>query len=154
MKKILCLFSFILTVFVAQAQGRTMYGQNRQPMRDRSGMETPPPPQRPMTKEQRERLEFFRIQFISKKLDLTVAEAEKFWPAYNEQKEASQRLMQEKKEDEIEFQEGMLVIRKKFKKDLMPILKSEERVNLALKVDRELLNKMRNEMMRRKRPME
>jgi len=26
-------------------------------------------------------------------------------------------------------------------------------VNLALKVDRELLNKMRNEMMRRKRPM-
>jgi hypothetical protein len=47
----------------------------------------------------------------------------------------------------------MLTIRKKFKKDLMPILKTEERVNLALKVDRELLNKMRNEMMRRKRPM-
>ena len=62
-------------------------------------------------------------------------------------------LMQTKKEDEIEFQEAMLVIRKKFKKDLMPILKTEERVNLALKVDRELLNKMRNEMMRRKRPM-
>lgn len=61
--------------------------------------------------------------------------------------------METKKEDEIAFQEAMLVIRKKFKKDLMPILKTEERVNLALKVDRELLNKMRNEMMRRKRPM-
>jgi len=61
--------------------------------------------------------------------------------------------MQTAKEDEIAFQEAMLVIRKKFKKDLMPILKTEERVNLALKVDRELLNKMRNEMMRRKRPM-
>jgi hypothetical protein len=36
---------------------------------------------------------------------------------------------------------------------LMPILKTEERVNLALKVDRDLLNRMRNEMMRRKRPM-
>ena len=72
---------------------------------------------------------------------------------YNEQKEASRNLMETKKEDEIEFQEAMLVIRKKFKKDLMPILKTEERVNLALKVDRELLNKMRNEMMRRKRPM-
>ena len=152
MKKILCLFSFIVTVFVAQAQGRPMNGQNRPPMRDRQGMEMPPPP-RPMTKEQRERLEFFRIQFITKKLDLTPAEAEKFWPVYNEQKEASHNLMQTKKEDEIEFQEAMLVIRKKFKKDLMPILKTEERVNLALKVDRELLNKMRNEMMRRKRPM-
>ena len=154
MKKILCLFSFIVTVFVAQAQGRTMYGQNRPPMRERPGMEMPPPPPpRPMTKEQRERLESFRIQFTTKKLDLTPAEAEKFWPVYNEQKEASRNLMQAKKEDEIEFQEAMLVIRQKFKKDLMPILKTEERVNLALKVDRELLNKMRNEMMRRKRPM-
>ena len=152
MKKILCLFSFIVTVFIAQAQGRTMYGQKRPPMREGQGMEMPPPP-RPMTKEQRERLESFRIQFITKKLDLTPAEAEKFWPVYNEQKEASHNLMQAKKEDEIEFQEAMLVIRKKFKKDLMPILKTEERVNLALKVDRELLNKMRNEMMRRKRPM-
>ncbi len=152
MKKMACLFSFIVTVFVAQAQGKTMYGQNRPPMRERPGMEMPSPP-RPMTKEQRARLESFRIQFITKKLDLSPAEAEKFWPVYNEQKEASRNLMQAKKEDEIAFQEAMLVIRKKFKKDLMPILKTEERVNLALKVDRELLNKMRNEMMRRKRPM-
>jgi hypothetical protein len=154
MKKILCLFSFIVTVFVAQAQGRTMYGQNRPPMRDRQGMEMPPPPPpRPMTKQQREKLELFKIQFITKKLDLTPTEAEKFWPLYNEQKDASRNLIQTAKEDEIAFQEAMLVIRKKFKKDLMPVLKTEERVNLALKVDRELLNKMRNEMRRRKRPM-
>jgi uncharacterized protein (DUF4415 family) len=106
-----------------------------------------------MTKEQRERLELFSIQFITRKLDLTPAEAEKFWPLYNEQKAASRNLMQTAKQDEIAFQEAMLVIRKKFKKDLMPVLKSEERVNLALKVDRDLLNKMRNEMMRRKRQM-
>ena len=153
MKKILSLFSFVVSVLIAQAQELPMKGQNRPPMRDRQGMEMPPPPPRPMTKQQRERLESFRIQFITKKLDLTPAEAEKFWPVYNEQKEASRNLMQTKKEDEIAFQESMLVIRKKFKKDLMPILKTEERVNLALKVDRELLNKMRNEMMRRKRPM-
>jgi hypothetical protein len=150
MKKILCLFSFIVSVFIVQAQEQPMKGQNRPPMRNRQGMEMPP---RPMTKQQRERLESFRIQFITKKLDLTPAEAEKFWPVYNEQKEASRNLMETKKEDEIAFQEAMLVIRKKFKKDLMPILKTEERVNLALKVDRELLNKMRNEMMHRKRPM-
>ena len=141
MKKIFCLLSFIMTFFVAQAQDRPMNRQNMQP------------PPRPMNKVQRERLESFRIQFITKKLDLTPAEAEKFWPLYNEQKEASRNLMQTAKEDEIAFQEAMLVIRKKFKKDLMPILKTEERVNLALKVDRDLLNRMRNEMMRRKRPM-
>lgn len=141
MKKIFCLLSFIMTFFIAQAQERPMNRQNMQP------------PPRPMNKVERERLESYRIQFITKKLDLTPAEAEKFWPLYNEQKEASRNLMQTAKEDEIAFQEAMLVIRKKFKKDLMPILKTEERVNLALKVDRELLNKMRNEMMRRKRPM-
>ena len=150
MKKIVCLFSFIVTVFVAQAQEQPINGQNRPAMRNRQGMEMPP---RPMTKEQRERLELFSIQFITKKLDLTPAEAEKFWPLYNEQKTASRNLMQTAKEDEIAFQEAMLLIRKKFKKDLMPILKTDERVNLALKVDRELLNRMRNEMMRRKRPM-
>jgi hypothetical protein len=152
MKKILFLFSFIVTVFVAQAQEQPMNGQSRPAMRNRQGMDRQLP-QRQMTKEQRERLELFSIQFITKKLDLTPAEAEKFWPLYNEQKTASRNLMQTAKEDEIAFQEAMLVIRKKFKKDLMPILKSEERVNLALKVDRDLLNRMRNEMMRRKRPM-
>lgn len=152
MKKILYLFTFIMSVFFVQAQP-PMRPQHRPPMHKEQGMEMPPP-QRPLTKEQRAQLESFRIQFITKKLDLTPAEAEKFWPVYNEQKEASRRLMQEKKDDEIEFQEAILNVRKKFKKDLMPILKTEDRVNLALKVDRELLNKMRNEMMRRKRPME
>ena len=142
MKKVLCLFIFTLSVFVVQAQEQPMNGRNMQP-----------PPPRAMNKEQRERLELFSIQFITKKLNLTPAEAEKFWPVYNEQKAASRNLMQTAKEDEIAFQEAMLVIRKKFKKDLMPILKTEERVNLALKVDRDLLNRMRNEMMRRKRPM-
>ena len=152
MKKILYLFTFIMSVLFVQAQP-PMRPQHRPPMHKEHGMEIPPP-QRPLTKEQRAQLESFRIQFITKKLDLTPAEAEKFWPVYNEQKEASRRLMQEKKDDEIEFQEAILNVRKKFKKDLMPILKTEDRVNLALKVDRELLNKMRNEMMRRKRPME
>jgi hypothetical protein len=152
MKKILYLFGFIVTVFVAQAQEQPMNSQSRPAIRNRQGMDRQLP-QRQMTKEQRERLELFSIQFITKKLDLTPAEAEKFWPLYNEQKTASRNLMQTAKEDEIAFQEAMLVIRKKFKKDLMPILKSEERVNLALKVDRDLLNRMRNEMMRRKRPM-
>jgi hypothetical protein len=152
MKKILCLFGFIVTVFVAQAQEQPMNSQSRPAIRNRQGMDRQLP-QRQMTKEQRERLELFSIQFITKKLNLTPAEAEKFWPVYNEQKAASRNLMQTAKEDEIAFQEAMLVIRKKFKKDLMPILKTEERVNLALKVDRDLLNRMRNEMMRRKRPM-
>ena len=38
---------------------------------------------------------------------------------------------------------------KKLKIELKPILKSDERVNLALKIDREFLKALRGEMMRR-----
>lgn len=147
MKQLLILFGFILSVVFTQAQQRPMHGQGKM-------MPPPPPPTQRLSKEHKAQLESFRIHFITKKLDLSPAEAEKFWPVYNEQRAASHKLMQEKKEDEIAFQEAILSIRKKFKKDLMPILKTEERVNLALKVDRELLHNMRNEMMRRKRPMQ
>lgn len=145
MKQLLSLFAFMLTMLFANAQQR--------PMHRKGAMPPPPlPMEQRMSKEKRAQLESFKIQFISKKLTLTPEEAEKFWPIYNEQKDAIHKLMQERKEDEIALQEAMLVIRKKYKKDLTPVLKSEDRVNLALKVDRELLNKMRNEMMRRKRP--
>lgn len=144
MKKLLVLFGFMLSVLFAAAQQRPMHRPGKMP---------PPPPMERMSKAQRAQMESFKIQFITKKLNLTPEEAEKFWPVYNEQKEASKKLMQAEKDDEIAFHESMLAIRKKYKKDLTPILKSEDRMNQALKVDRELLNKMRNEMLRRKRPM-
>ncbi len=143
MKKLLVLFGCMLSILFAAAQQRPMHRPGKMP----------PPPMERISKAQRAQMESFKIQFITKKLNLTPEEAEKFWPVYNEQKEASKKLMQAEKDDEIAFHESMLVIRKKYKKDLMPILKSEDRVNQALKVDRELLNKMRNEMLRRKRPM-
>ena len=145
MKQLLFLFAFMLTMLLANAQQRQMHRKGAMPP-------PPPPMEERMSKEKRAQLESFKIQFITKKLNLTPEEAEKFWPIYNEQKDATRKLMQERKEDEIALQEAMLVIRKKYKKDLTPVLKSEDRINLALKVDRELLNKMRNEMMRRKRP--
>jgi hypothetical protein len=145
MKQLLSLFAFMLTMLFANAQQR--------PMHRKGAMPPPPPPmEQRMSKEKRAQLESFKIQFITRKLNLTPEEAEKFWPIYNEQKDATRKLMQERKEDEIALQEAILVIRKKYKKDLTPVLKSEDRINLALKVDRELLNKMRNEMMRRKKP--
>lgn len=145
MKKLLVLFGCMLSILFAAAQQRPMHRPGKMP----------PPPMERISKAQRAQMESFKIQFITKKLNLTPEEAEKFWPVYNEQKEASKKLMGAEKDDEIAFHESMLAIRKKYKKDLMPILKSEDRVNQALKVDRELLNKMRNEMMRRKRaPMQ
>lgn len=101
-------------------------------------------------KDRKERIEVFKIQFITEKLELTPNEAESFWPVYEEYNKAVKEITKTKSEDEILFQEALLVARKKYKIDLKPILKSDERVNEALKIEREFLNKIRFEMNKRR----
>ncbi len=101
-------------------------------------------------RERKERIELFKIQFITEKLALTTPEAEAFWPVYEEHKKIVKDIVKTKSEDEILFQEAMLNARKKYKTDLKPVLKSDERVNDALKIERDFLNKIRFEMNKRR----
>jgi len=103
-----------------------------------------------MRPEQRERIEMFKIQFITKNLKLSSNEAEGFWPVYEAHKKAIQEIIKTKMNDEILMQEAMLNARKKFKADLLPVLKTEERVNNALRIERDFLYKMRHEVSRRR----
>ena len=95
-------------------------------------------------------IEMFKTKFITDQLALTSQEAEAFWPVYNEYKNGMRTIYKEKKENEIELQEAMLTVRKKLAYALKPILKSDIRINDALKVDKEFLKKARNEMTRRR----
>jgi len=101
-------------------------------------------------KEHKERIELFKIQFITEKLALTTSEAEAFWPVYEAHKNVMKDILKSKSEDEILFQESILNARKKYKNDLKPVLKSDERINDALKIEREFLNKVRGEMNKRR----
>lgn len=101
-------------------------------------------------RENKERIELFKIQFITEKLALTTSEAEAFWPVYEAHKNAMKDIIKSKSEDEILFQESVLNARKKYKADLKPVLKSDDRVNEALKIEREFLNKVRGEMNKRR----
>ena len=103
-----------------------------------------------MRPEQREKIEMFKIQFITKNLELTKNEAEGFWPVYEAHKKEMQEIIKTKMNDEILLQEAMLNARKKYKADLLPVLKTEERVNNALKVERDFLYKMRHEVSKRR----
>ena len=103
-----------------------------------------------MRPEQRERIEMFKIQFITKNLKLSSNEAEGFWPVYEAHKRAIQEIIKTKMNDEILMQEAMLNARKKYKADLLPVLKTEERVNNALRIERDFLYKMRHEVSRRR----
>lgn len=145
MKHILYTFTLVLFLITTNAQrpqerspranGQTRQGDNRQ------GLERKP---------NRANIEMFKTKFITDQLALTPQEAEAFWPVYNEYKNSMRAVFKEKKENEIEMQEGILAVRKKFAAALKPILKTDVRINDALKVDKEFLKKARNEMMRRR----
>lgn len=151
MKKII--YFLLLSIFIHAAS-------MAQPNTDRR--QGPPPPPREddrghgprrgdkMRPEQREKIEMFKIQFITKNLELTKNEAEGFWPVHEAHKKAMQEIIKTKMNDEILLQEAMLASRKKYKADLLPVLKTEERVNKALRVERDFLYKMRKEVNRRR----
>ncbi len=103
-----------------------------------------------MRPEQREKIEMFKIQFITKNLELTTTEAEGFWPVHEAHKKLMQEIIKTKMNDEILMQEAMLNARKKYKADLLPVLKTEERVNKALRIERDFLYKMRHEVSKRR----
>ena len=155
MKKII--YTLILGILVhatvlAQPNDRRQGPPPPPPREDQRRDERGPGPKRGdrMRPEQREKIEMFKIQFITKNLELTKNEAEGFWPVYEAHKKEMQEIIKTKMNDEILLQEAMLNARKKYKADLLPVLKTEERVNNALKVERDFLYKMRKEVSKRR----
>ena len=146
MKKIVFIALTICISLNSFAQNRAFGRPGRPPMRDLGRPHDMPP----IDEARRAKIEMFKVQFITEKLNLTKSEAEVFWPVYNEAKKNIDELVKSKMNDEIQFEENILAIKKKLRNDLKPILKSDERVNQALKIEREFLKTLRGEMMRRK----
>lgn len=67
-----------------------------------------------------ERMRSLEIGYLTKELKLTPEEAEKFWPVYNKYKQELKSLSST--DDELERQQEVLNIRKKYKKDFTEIL--------------------------------
>lgn len=146
MKKIVLITLTILISIVGIAQHRELGRPGRPPMRDLGRPRDTPP----IDEARRAKIELFKVQFITERLNLTKSEAEAFWPVYNDAKNNIDELVKTKMKDEIQFEENILAIKKKLRNELKPILKSDDRVNEALRIEREFLKVLRSEMIRRK----
>jgi len=97
------------------------------------------------------RLEALKIAYITKKMDLSPEEAQKFWPIYNqyaaELKEARQQAARDN-ETEIVLDENQLKIRKKYNTQFNQVL-SAEKVNTFFKSEKEFGVFVQKEMERR-----
>jgi len=80
--------------------------------------------------ERYEQIEAIKVAFITKKLDLTTEEAQKFWPVYNNYQKELMELMKKRREDrqktdiapndkinaDLAYETKMLDLKKKYKK--------------------------------------
>lgn len=97
------------------------------------------------------RLEAYKIAFLTKKLNLTTAEAQKFWPMYNKYEAELRTARREGRasKKEIETEEKILNIRKKYNGEFEKAL-PKEKVNELFKSEREFGNIIQREMMERR----
>lgn len=97
------------------------------------------------------RLEALKIAYITKKMDLSPDEAQRFWPIYNlyaaELKQARQDAVKNN-ETEIVLDENQLRIRKKYNSQFNQVL-SPEKVNTFFKSEKEFGVFVQKEMERR-----
>lgn len=123
MKKILLLFLFSVTAMLS--------AMSQQRNNDRE-----------------EKLQALKIAFLTQKLELSAADAEKFWPVYNQYDREIQNLRDNRKgKDVLENEQQLLDIRKKYKPRFEKIL-GTNRYNSLYNAEREfrtvLIKRLKN----------
>lgn len=127
--------------------GITAIAQAQEPPPPRMGrMQGAPPPPPPG---ERPNIEAIKVAYITKQLNLSAEEAQKFWPVHNAYMAELKKARQEYREAELAFEEQALSIRKKYNNDFKKILNGDDRVNTVFKLDRNFNDMMRQEMMKR-----
>ena len=93
-----------------------------------------------------ETVEAIKIAYFTRKLNLTPEEAQKFWPVYNQYADELKQLRQQNRDlDEVDMEEKVVNLRKKYKDDFAKVLPGD-RANQFYRVDKEFTMFLRNEM--------
>ena len=96
------------------------------------------------------KLEAYKIAYLTNKLNLSTTEAQKFWPIYNKYaSEIKQVKSQNPDMDELDMEEKVINIRKKYKTEFGQAI-SEEKTNQFFKIDKEFNNVIRKELQDRR----
>lgn len=98
------------------------------------------------------RIEAMKIAYLTRKLNLTTEEAQKFWPVYNKYADELRKAQLEARQNkvpEIEREEKILSIRKRFNGEFAKAL-STEKVNAFFRVEREFNTFLQKEIMERR----
>ncbi len=100
--------------------------------------------------ERKELMQQMFVAYVTRQLNLTPEDAQKFWPVYNQYDAESRKLRQDYKEgDELVFQQKQLDLKKKYKTEFLKAI-SNDQFNKLLTIDKDWKDKLRQELERRK----
>ena len=97
----------------------------------------------------RSNIEALKVAYITRQLNLTPEEAQKFWPVHNIYFEELKKARKENMNNELVFEEKALTVRKKYSVEFKKVLVSDERVNKVFTSDRDFNNEIRKELKNR-----
>lgn len=97
------------------------------------------------------KVEAIQIAFLTKELKLTPDEAQKFWPVYNDYRSELKKASQMQRKDELQVEESVLNIRKRYKPEFRRVLDSDDRVNRIFKVEKSYREMLRKELQNRQK---
>jgi hypothetical protein len=98
------------------------------------------------------RLEALKIAYLTKKLNLSTEEAQKFWPIYNQYMDEIRKTRMDARQNkaaELNTEEKLLDIRKKYNGEFNKAL-STEKVNQFFKAEKEFGTVLQKELMERR----
>ena len=98
------------------------------------------------------KLEAYKIAYLTNKLSLTPQEAQRFWPVYNQYENEIRAVRIESRQggkDELEREEKILNIRKKYNTEFAKVI-SPEKVNTLFRSEKEFNALVQKEMMERR----
>jgi len=102
------------------------------------------------------RLQAYKIAFLTRKLNLSPEEAQKFWPIYNNYETEIRNARIETRQrngNEIEKEEKILNIRKKYNGEFGKAI-SVDKVNTLFRSEKEFGNLVQKELMERRQRMD
>lgn len=98
---------------------------------------------------QEEKIQALEVAFISRKLELTTEEAQKFWPVYNEYKRDMKQVLLTQKNnpnrDVVETEQKMIDVRKKYRDRFVSVI-GQPRMNRFFQAERDFRGVLLNQL--------
>lgn len=96
-----------------------------------------------------EAIDALKTAFITKELELSAEEAQKFWPVYNDYVAEIKKAKKEAKDDVVAFEEKKVNVLKKYKENFKKILGNDDRVKKCFNAAPRFHQMLKKEWIRR-----